>query len=98
VRDDIIVMRDETRNLTGKRHHLFEGEDPPPSGVPTDARILEGEGARLQSLAQLPTVGNCLTKGSPRRNLERRRGQTGYGARAAAVTQADVARNGLQGK
>ena len=90
-------MRDETRNLTGKRHHLFEGEDLP-RGVPTDARILEGEGARLQSLAQLPTVGNCLTKGSPRRNLERRRGQTGYGARAAAVTQADVARNGLQGK
>ena len=65
MRHDIIVMRDETRNLTGKRHHLFEGEDPPPSGVPTDARILEGEGARLQSLAQLPTVGNCLTKGAP---------------------------------
>jgi hypothetical protein len=64
VRDDVIVMRDETRNLTGKRHHLFEGEDLP-SGVPTDARILEGEGARLQSLAQLSTVGNCRTKGSP---------------------------------
>ena len=28
MRDDIIVMRDENRNLTGKRHHLFEGEDP----------------------------------------------------------------------
>jgi hypothetical protein len=38
-----------------------------------------------------------LTKGSPRRNLERRRGRTGYGARVA-VTKADVARNGLQSK
>ena len=28
MRDDVIVMRDETRNLTGKRHLLFEGEDP----------------------------------------------------------------------
>jgi hypothetical protein len=43
------------------------------------------------------TISN-LTKGSPRRNLERRRGQTGYGARAAAVTQADIARNGLHEK
>jgi hypothetical protein len=34
---------------------------------------------------------------SPRRNLERRRGQTGYGARAVC-DQTDVARNGLQEK
>jgi hypothetical protein len=35
--------------------------------------------------------------GSPRRNLEGRRGLTGYEARAA-VTWTDVARNGLQAK
>jgi hypothetical protein len=33
----------------------------------------------------------------PRRNLERRRGQTGYGARAV-YDQTDIARNGLQEK
>ena len=69
-----LFCRDARRERQANRHADAGGRISAASGVPDDARILEGEGTGLQSSAQLSTVGACLSKGSPRRNLEKTTG------------------------
>ena len=72
VQDDVVVMHDESGKPTGKR--MPAGEYPRQVAYLMTREILEGEGTGLQSSAQLSTVGACLSKGSPRRNLEKTTG------------------------
>ena len=92
VENGVVTLCDETRKSTGKAMALGQHNLRSIAGI-LKRSALESQGSNFNR--PLHNRGGMRSRGAPVA-LGRRRGPTGYGARAAAVTQADVARNGLQ--
>jgi hypothetical protein len=89
-----VTMHDESCKTTGQRQHLGQGQRHAQDCRPVRLEAWHKEKGGSNFTEPFTCALVIAEEGGPRRNLERRRGLTGYGARAAR-DRTDVARNGL---